>query len=226
MADFPFSSILFDLDGTLVDSAPDLGRALNHVLTKNGLAPVSLEEVRIFVGQGARVLLQRGFAHYGRTPSEAELDEAMAEFLAYYHDNICIDSVAYEGVETVLQDLSGLGVILGVCTNKTEPLSVQLIEQLGLSKYFATICGSDTVRNRKPHPDHILEALDRAGGKAASSIMIGDSRADVDSARAAGLPVIAMSYGYTPVPARELGADLVLDHFADLPDAIRSLRGQ
>lgn len=226
MPDFPFSSVLFDLDGTLVDSAPDLGRALNHVLTHNGMDPVRLEDVRVFVGQGARVLLQRGFAHYDRTPSDDELDKAMEQFLAYYHDNICIDSVTYDGVEDVLKELSSTGVTMAVCTNKTEPLSIQLIEHLGLSQYFATICGSDTVPNRKPHPDHILETLKRAQASSISSVMIGDSRADIESARAAGLPVVAMGYGYTPVPASELGADLVLDDFRELPHALRSLNSK
>ncbi len=218
-----FSCILFDLDGTLVDTAPDLGGALNHVLALNDLAPVTVDSVRDFVGLGARVTIERGFAHYDITLSEADLDIAHQQFLDYYKDNICVDSRPYEGVEEVLKSFKDQGITLGVCTNKPEGLSVQLLDQLGLSHYFATICGSNTVPNRKPHPDHILVALDRAKANATGSVMIGDSYADVDAAKAAGLPVVAMSYGYTSTPSDQLGASVVLDHFGDLPEAIERL---
>ncbi|WP_373235881.1 phosphoglycolate phosphatase [Cohaesibacter celericrescens] len=220
MSTGPFSCILFDLDGTLVDTAPDLTGALNHVLALNKLAPVSVDHVRDIVGLGARVTIERGFFHYGRTLTDDALDEALEQFLAHYSANICDTSVLYSGVEESVKGFRDAGLKLGVCTNKTEHLSVSLLEQLGLAHCFDTICGSDTVPNRKPHPDHIHAALARAGGDAAASIMIGDSQADVDSAKAAGLPVIAMSYGYTAVPAHALGADVVLDAFSDIPNVL------
>ena len=217
MSSNSFSCILFDLDGTLVDTAPDLTGALNHVLSLNDLEPVSVSKMRAFVGHGARVTIERGFAHYGITIEGEALNKAHSQFLDHYSDHICETSQLYPGVETVIKDFHEKQITMGVCTNKGEELSVSLLEQLGVAHYFKTICGSDTVPNRKPHPDHIHAALKRAGGVAEAAIMIGDSQADVDSAKAAGLPVIAMSYGYTGIPSHELGADVVLDHFGDIP---------
>ena len=216
----PFSCILFDLDGTLVDTAPDLTGALNHVLAQHDLAPFSVEKVRNTVGFGARITLERSFAHYEHPITDDDLDLAHALFLAHYSDNICKDSQLFPGVIDVLKDLKANGISMGVCTNKTEHLSVDLLDQIGVACYFDTICGSDTVPNKKPHPDHIYTAISRAGGVCERTIMIGDSQADVEAARAANIPVIVMSYGYTATPSSELGADLVLDSFADIPSAL------
>nr|WP_321457508.1 HAD family hydrolase [uncultured Cohaesibacter sp.] len=216
----PFSCVLFDLDGTLVDTAPDLTGALNHVLALNNLEPFSVEKVRNTVGFGARITIERSFAHYGQSIEGDALDIAHAQFLAHYSENICKDSRLFPGVDDVLNRFRAASVQMAVCTNKTEHLSIDLLDQIGVRPLFDTICGSDTVPNKKPHPDHIYSAVNRAGGTCETAIMIGDSQADVLSARAAGLPVIVMSYGYTSIPSEDLGADLVLDDFSDIPDVL------
>lgn len=226
MSTLPFQTILFDLDGTLVDTAPDLAGALNHVLREADLAPVSVGAVRDIVGLGARVTIERGFAHHGITLEDAALDAAHKSFLDFYESHICVDSVPYEGVVEVLEALRADGAVLGVCTNKPEGLSILLLEQLGLAHHFATICGSDTVPHRKPHADHILTALARADGSPQSAVMVGDSRADIDAAKAANIPVIGMTYGYTPIPVGQLGADIVLDRFTNVPSALTTLSQQ
>ncbi|WP_316859659.1 phosphoglycolate phosphatase [uncultured Cohaesibacter sp.] len=223
MTDHSFTCILFDLDGTLVDTAPDLTEALNHVLERNGLASVTVQQVKNLVGLGARISIQRSFASYGVEIADEALDEAHGQFLAHYSANIYKYSVLFPGVETVLKHFKDQGFKLGVCTNKTQHLSEELLEKIGIASYFETICGPNTVPNHKPHPDHIFAAIERTGGIAEKSVMIGDSQADVDSAKAAGIPVIAMTYGYTATPAHELGANLVLDDFSDIPEALNRL---
>ncbi|SNY93041.1 phosphoglycolate phosphatase [Cohaesibacter sp. ES.047] len=222
MTSYPFSSIIFDLDGTLVDTAPDLTGALNHVLGLNNLDPVSVQQVRDIVGYGARITIERGFSHYGIRLDTSALDEAQDQFLAHYAANICKTSTLYPGVQDVIKEFGHAGIRMGVCTNKTEVLAVDLLTQLGVAPSFATICGSDTVPNKKPHPDHVLTALDRMSGEPSTSILVGDSQADVQSGQAAGLPVIAMTYGYTAIPTEALGADVVLDSFADIPKTLEA----
>ena len=213
-----FSSILFDLDGTLVDTAPDLVATLNHLMGLDGLSAVSLDDVRDSVGLGARAILTTGYGLHGRQLSDGMMDRAQQAFLDHYRANICVESRLFDGVKDTLDALSRQGITLGVCTNKTESLSVALLDYLGLSPYFAAICGADTVPRRKPHPDHILTALERAGATSGRALMVGDARADIEAAKAAGVASIALSYGYSTEPIEALGADLILDDFAAIPD--------
>lgn len=217
------SCLLFDLDGTLVDTAPDLTAALNHVLDISALEPVTVNFIGCYVGFGARVMIEKAMAHHKRSLTQAEMDAAHKAFLAYYEDNICVESQAYDGVVSVLENYRECDTRLAVCTNKPQALSLQLLEALDILKYFHVVCGSDSVSNRKPHPAHITETIERAEGHIANSVMIGDSSADIDAARAVGIPVIGMSYGYSPVPVADLKPDMVLHNFADLPDALRTL---
>lgn len=213
----PFSCVLFDLDGTLVDTVPDLTGAFNYVLEQNDLAPFSIERVRNTVGFGAYKTIERCFAHYGVEIGGEELERAHDQFMTYYSHNLCEKSTLYAGVCDVLVNLKASDVRMCVCTNKTQQLSVDILDQLGVLKYFDNICGSDTVKNKKPHPDHIFSAIRRVNMSSDGAILVGDSQADVNAAKAAHIPVIAMSYGYTATPSCELGADLVLDSFADIP---------
>ena len=222
MTDHRFSCVLFDLDGTLVDTAPDLTGALNHVLATYDLDPFTVEKVRNTVGFGARITIERSLSHYGKVLSDEEMDLAHAQFLAHYSDNICKSSTLFPGVKEVLEAFKKDDIRMAVCTNKTEHLSIDLLGQIGVASYFSSICGSDTVPNKKPHPDHVYSAINRAGGISEEAILIGDSLADVQSARAANIPVIVMSYGYTAIPSEDLGADLVLDSFSDIPKALKS----
>ncbi|WGD49309.1 HAD-IA family hydrolase [Bradyrhizobium sp. CB1650] len=216
-------TIVFDLDGTLVDTAPDLINALNHVLDREGLPPVPVQSARNMIGAGARKLIERGLEAEGRNVSVEEMNRLTADFIAYYADHIADESRPFEGLETALDDLAERGHTLAVCTNKLEWLSKRLLDKLGLSGRFAAICGADTFGVQKPDPTILRETVARAGGQLAASIMVGDAGTDVGVARRAGVPVIGVSFGYTDVPIVELKPDRLIHHMRDLPAAASSL---
>jgi phosphoglycolate phosphatase len=213
-------TVVFDLDGTLVDTAPDLVATLNHVLVCEGLPPVVYEDARNMVGGGARVMVERGLKAAGRTPAAAEVDRMVRDFIAYYADHIAETSRPFPGVETVLDCLADRGCRLAVCTNKLEWLSLRLLDALGLTARFQAICGADTFGVPKPDPTVLLSTIARAGGDSGRAIMIGDSITDITTARKAGIPVIAVDFGYTEAPVAELNPDRVVSAFGDLPEAI------
>jgi phosphoglycolate phosphatase len=214
---------VFDLDGTLVDSAPDLLGALNVALALENLDPVPPREMKKLVGRGARVLLQRGLALRGCSVSEERFNELIATFLSHYELHIADETTIFPDVETVLDGLAARDFRLAVCTNKPERLTFLLLDQLNLRSRFDAVCGADTFSARKPDPIHLLGTIERAGGDARSSVMIGDSVTDFDAARNGGVPCILLDWGYTDIPAAELGADRVLSAFADVPGAIDDL---
>lgn len=216
-------TIVFDLDGTLVDTAPDLIGALNHVLQREGLPPVPPQAARNMIGAGARKLLERGLEAEGRTFGVADMNRMTADFIDYYADHIADESRPFEGLEAALDHLAGRGHLLAVCTNKLEWLSKRLLEKLGLSRRFAAICGADTFGVQKPDPTILRETVARAGGRLSASIMVGDAGTDVGVARRAGIPVIGVGFGYTDVPIADLGPDRLIHHMKDLPDAVMSL---
>ena len=216
-------TIVFDLDGTLVDTAPDLITALNHVLDREGLPPVPLQSARNMIGAGARKLIERGLEAEGRTMTVDELNRMTADFIAYYADHIADESRPFPGLETALDDLAARGHRLAVCTNKLEWLSRKLLDALNLSPRFAAICGADTFGVQKPDPTIFRETVARAGGQVTSSIMVGDAGPDVGVARRASVPVIGVSFGYTDVPIADLRPDRLIHHMKDLPDAVSSL---
>lgn len=214
------AAIVFDLDGTLVDTAPDLWRATNHVLASAGRRNISLDEVRAFVGHGARSLISRGFAATGRPLDPTVLEDLYGEFVAYYAVNIAADSRPFPGCVEFLERLRSAGALLGVCTNKLEGLSVKLIEALGLHSYFSGIVGPDSIGIAKPDAAPYRETLRRMGAGSRSSIMIGDSETDVLTARAAGVKMIGVTFGYTPRPVAEFGPDILISHFDEGFDAV------
>ena len=214
-------AIIFDLDGTLVDTAPDLTDALNATMSALDLPEVDEASVRHMVGRGARVLIERGLSAAGVKADKALVDQAMAIFLSHYSDHIADRSQPFDGVIETLNHFRQLETPMGVCTNKPQALTIKLLEILELIDYFPVILGADKVRNRKPHPDHLLETISGLKIAPKNAIMIGDSTADVEAARAAGVPIIAVSFGYSYVAPHDLGADLVIDDFTLLPDAIR-----
>jgi phosphoglycolate phosphatase len=216
-------TLVFDLDGTLVDTAPDLITALNHVLTREGLPPVPMHSARNMIGAGARKLIERGLEAEGRTVAPADMDRLTADFIAYYGDHIAAESRPFEGLEAALDLLAAQGHRLAVCTNKLEWLSKRLLDQLGLSRRFAAICGADTFGVQKPDPAIFRETVGRARGQVSASIMVGDAGTDVGVARRAGVPVIGVSFGYTDVPIADLKPDRLIHHMRDLPDAAYSL---
>ena len=216
-------TIAFDLDGTLVDTAPDLISALNFILDREGLPPVPLDAARNMIGAGARKLLERGLELEGRAASVWDIDRLTADFIAYYAAHIADTSRPFEGLERALDDLAALGCRLAVCTNKLEWLSRRLLDELGLSRRFAAICGADTFGVSKPDPAILRQTIARAGGNPSSSIMVGDAGTDVGVARRAGVPVIGVTFGYTDIPMADLKPDRVIAHMRDLPAAVDEL---
>lgn len=212
-------SFVFDLDGTLAHTAPDLVGALNVTLALEDLPPVGLSDVHQLVGRGARVMIERGLKLRGHAVAPERFEDLAAAFFAHYETHIADETVAYDGVPDVLDALADRGAILSVCTNKPERLSLLLLDAIGLRSKFKAICGADTFAVRKPDPLHLTGTIDRAGGNPARAILIGDSPTDRETAKNAGLPCILMDYGYTDIPALELGAEAVLSNFRDVPDA-------
>jgi phosphoglycolate phosphatase len=217
------ATIVFDLDGTLVDTAPDLISALNFVLDREGLPPVPLRAARNMIGAGARKLIERGLEAEGRAMTVKEIDRMTADFIGYYAEHIADASRPFEGLESALDNLTASGCGLAVCTNKLEWLSKRLLDQLGLSQRFAAICGADTFGVAKPDPLILQQTVARAGGQLSSTIMVGDAGTDIGVARRAGVPVIGVSFGYTDVPIAQLRPDQLIHHMRDLPAAVGAL---
>ncbi|HEX3673309.1 MAG TPA: HAD-IA family hydrolase [Rhizomicrobium sp.] len=215
------TALIFDLDGTLVDTAPDLLGALNAVLRAEGRHGLDTATLRHMVGFGARALIEQAMAATGTPVDEARLPALLDVFIDHYRAHIADESRPFAGVEATLAALQKSGMRLGVLTNKPQELTGPLLEQLNLARFFTAIHGAGRYDYVKPDPRVFHHVTDELGGGPA--VMIGDSKTDVATARAAGAPVILLSYGYTPEPARTLGADLVLDDFADIPAALRKL---
>jgi phosphoglycolate phosphatase len=215
--------VVFDLDGTLVDTAPDLINALNFVLGREGLPPVPLHSARNMIGAGARKLIERGLELEGRFASVEDISRLTGDFIDYYAAHIADVSRPFEGLEGALDDLQTQGYRFAVCTNKLEWLSKLLLDQLGLSSRFSAICGADTFGVSKPDPVILQQTVARAGGHLASTIMVGDAGPDIGVARRAGIPVIGVEFGYTDVPIAELEPDRLINHMRELPAAVHSL---
>jgi phosphoglycolate phosphatase len=219
-------TVVFDLDGTLVDTAPDLINALNFVLDREGLPPVPLHSARNMIGAGARRLIERGLELEGRSADLEDITRLTSDFIDYYAAHIADVSRPFEGVEGALDDLSARGYRFAVCTNKLEWLSKLLLDQLGLSSRFAAICGADTFGISKPDPAILRQTIARAGGEVSSAIMVGDAGPDIGVARRAGIPVIGVEFGYTEVPIADLKPDRLINHMRELPAAVESLMFQ
>ncbi|PYE89987.1 HAD family hydrolase [Phyllobacterium leguminum] len=208
--------VVFDLDGTLVDTAPDLLDSLNHCLEQSGLERVDPVALRRYVGQGARVMIERAFEAQQKQLSPEQLDWLVGLFLEHYSAHMPGQSQFFAGVITAMDRLATAGFMLAVCTNKFEALAVKLLAELGEADRFATICGGDTFTFRKPDPRHLVETILRAGGDPARAVMVGDSRADIDAAKAAGIPVIAVDFGYTDLPVNNFEPSRIISHYDEL----------
>src|SRR6516165_9093028 len=213
-------TIVFDLDGTLVDTAPDLISTLNLVLAGEGLSPVAYDAVPRMIGGGSRRMIDRALIAAGRNVSTAERDRMFRIFIDHYSAHIADRSRPFPHLESVLQRLAGEGYRLAVCTNKLEWLSLRLLDTLNLSHYFAAICGQDTFGIQKPDPEMLRLTIHRAGGEVQRAIMVGDSMTDVSTARAANVPVIAVDFGYSEVAPETLNADRLISSLRELPNAI------
>lgn len=208
--------IVFDLDGTLIDTAPDLLDSLNHSLAAGQLPAVDETGFRRFVGHGGRVMIERAFAAHNKALEGEEHDRLLQLFLDHYTLNIPGRSRPYPGVLEAIARFEDAGYALAVCTNKYEANSLSLIEALGLTRHFTAIAGQDTFPFRKPDPRHLLKTIALAGGDPERALMVGDSQTDIDTAKAAGIPVVAVDFGYTDRHVREFEPSAVISHFDEL----------
>ncbi|MBV8412942.1 MAG: HAD-IA family hydrolase [Alphaproteobacteria bacterium] len=218
-----FDIVIYDLDGTLIDSARDMCLAISRVLADHGLPPITDEDARLFMGEGSKITMRRAFAKNGRTLSDAEASAVTREFVRYYEQDPIRYTTAFDGVAAVVARLDRLGLKQGVATNKFEKPARLILEGLKLMPPIAALAGADTFPVRKPDPGHLLRLLDKMGGRPDRAVMIGDSIHDVEAAHAAGLPAVLVSWGYTAKPADELGADAVIERFAALPEALEGI---
>jgi phosphoglycolate phosphatase len=217
-------TIVFDLDGTLVDTAPDLIDSLNVLFEREGLTPIALDQGRAMIGGGVKRLIERGLSLKGRTFSAGHVDELFNDYVTHYAEHIADRSRPFPGLETALDTLAARGSRFAVCTNKLAWLSVRLLDTLGLSARFVTICGQDTYGIQKPNPEVLRRTVAAAGGDIADAVMVGDSATDINTARAAGVPVVAVDFGYTEVPVAQLKPDRIISHFDALPAVLQALR--
>ncbi|MCG8442531.1 MAG: HAD-IA family hydrolase [Caulobacterales bacterium] len=220
--DLAGATVIFDLDGTLVDSAPDLVRAANEAMAEVGFPPMPLEDVRAMVGRGGRALLRRAYAHSGAGAPEPVMEARLARFLELYEGDIARLTRFYPGALETLGRLKEAGARLVIATNKSDHLTATLLAALGAEAWFERVVGATSAPRRKPDASHLLAA---AGSPAAlaRAVMVGDSGTDVAAARAAGAPVVVMAHGYSETPLDALGADAVVDGFAELPATVAAL---
>ena len=216
-------TIVYDLDGTLADTAEDLVATLNWLLAREGRAPLKVENAGSLVGAGARALIARGFAASGKSLEPEKLEALFVDYLSYYSAHIMERSRLYPGVDKALAAFERAGWRQAVCTNKTESLAKLLITKLGIAGRFAFVCGQDTFGVGKPDAKPLLETIVASGGARERAIMVGDSDTDIKTARAANVPVIAVDFGYADVPVEELGPDRVVSHFDELMQACDAL---
>ena len=218
-------TIVFDLDGTLVDTTPDLAEATNHVLSTLGLERVNEMEIRPFVGHGALAMIDGAVKSHGRKLSERELHDLFEVFLVYYTAHIADRSVPYPHIVAALEGLKAEGATLAVCTNKMEAQARAVLGALKLDGYFSALTGRDSLGAYKPDPRHLTGTIALAGGRPDKSIMIGDSETDIKTAKAAHVPVVAVSFGYSVDPVLSFGPDIIIDDYNDLRGAIGKLAG-
>jgi len=214
------TTVVFDIDGTLIDTAPDLTNALNHVLTARGHGPVAPAAVREAVGRGARAMIEEALR---LARIEDDVDQMLADFLAHYEANIAAESRPFPGALEALDRLAASGATLAVCTNKSERLTRMLLQALEIENHFAALAGRDTFPVSKPDPGHLLGVIAAAGGERSRALMVGDSAVDINTAQAAHVPSILVSFGYAPPPPEGPRADAVIDHFDALEGKALSL---
>lgn len=219
----PLNAIIFDLDGTLIDSAPDLRRACNKLLAMHQRRSITMEETKKFVGNGAAKLVERAFGATGALPEPGEIAALTEEFLACYAGHEADETQPYPAVMEVLDQLMGQGYRLALCTNKPKAPTENLLRDLGMAGFFELVLGGDELARKKPDPQMIHYVLDKMDVMAADAVMVGDSPNDIDAAKNAGVRNIAVSYGYRKVPVGQLGADYIVDHFRDLPEILEQL---
>jgi phosphoglycolate phosphatase len=215
--------VIFDLDGTLVDTAPDLIATLNAVVATEGVPPTAVDDARHLVGGGARLMIERALSAKSMPADKAKLDRLFDSFIAHYSEHIADASRPFPELDEALSQLAASGFRFAVCTNKLEGLSRRLLDALDLTSRFDFICGQDTFDFMKPDPRTLHRTIAASGGDPKRSVMIGDSITDVRTAKAAGIPVVAVEFGYSDIPVQSLGADRLIARFAQLPEAVNAV---
>ena len=219
----PVPTIVYDLDGTLADTAEDLMATLNWLLAREGLAPLKVESAGSLLGAGARALIKRGFAASGKSLDPEAIERLFRDYLEHYNAHILVHTQLYPGVDKALAAFDRAGWRQAICTNKIERSAKLLIQKLGIANRFAFVCGQDTFGIGKPDAKPLLGTIAASGGVREHAVMVGDSGTDIKTARAAGVPVIAVDFGYVDVPVKELGPDRVISHFDQLMEACDAL---
>ncbi|AMN41600.1 HAD family hydrolase [Rhodoplanes sp. Z2-YC6860] len=219
----PPLTVIFDLDGTLVETAPDLVDTLNWVFRRESLPELPYAEARNMIGGGARRMIENGLRLEGRAVDSAELDRMLADFIRYYGEHVADRSRPFPGLDAALDQLAGHGFRFAVCTNKREGLSRLLLEALKMTHRFEAICGPDTFNIYKPDPEILRRTIHAAGGAMERSIMVGDSETDIATARAAGVPIVAVDFGYSEIPVEKLTPDRLISHYDQLVPAVLEL---
>lgn len=216
----PAGTIVFDMDGTLVDTAPDLIAALNWVLSQNGFEKVDPSVAKSMIGNGAGAMIEQGLMCINQKVSKAQLQDMEHSFMRFYSDHFVDQCTLFLGVKASMESLISRNCKLAVCTNTGEELARQILDHVGLTDQLSAICGGDTFPAKKPDPQHLLGTIAKVAGHADRSIMVGDSKTDIDAARAADIPVVAVTFGYSNVPISQLDPDITIAHFDELVDAI------
>jgi len=217
------AAILFDLDGTLVDTAPDLLATLSHVLKRENCPSPPPDAIRPQISNGAWAMLRESLLMAGRPPDDDLLDRLFDDFIDHYSANMAVHSRPFPGLLPQLEALSARRLAMGICTNKREAMARQLLQELGLDHYFKTVLGGDSLPFRKPHPGHLLAALGELGTSPERAVMIGDSASDILAAQAARMPVIALDFGYSSQKLENLNPDALISHYDQLPTVLDTL---
>jgi len=219
------ATVVFDLDGTMIHTAPDLVSATNHVMTHSGLPEAPAEIITPAVSGGARAMITAALHHAGRPPDSLDVEPLLDMFSEYYIANIAVESRPFPGLIDALDYFAAARVFMGVCTNKRHANAVALLETMKLDGYFGAVLGADALSVRKPHPDHVLTTIARAGGDPARAVMVGDSAPDIEAARAAGVPSIVVRYGYSDTPVESLAADRIIADLSELTEVTIEMLG-
>mgnify|MGYP001796634958 CR=1 FL=1 len=207
---------IFDLDGSLAHTGPDLVAALNHAIATLDLPPVALDQMNVFLGQGAVPMIERALDHFGVVVNDSERQNLLDRFLQYYQDTMPGETRLFDGVEALMNEMESHGWLLCICTNKRQDMADRLLDRMGLSARFSAICGGDAFEFKKPDGRHLIETVKKAGGSPSNAVMFGDSIADVNGAKDARIPVVGVTFGYTNTPMAQLGPDMMIDSFRDL----------
>jgi phosphoglycolate phosphatase len=213
-------AVIFDLDGTLVDSLPDIAAAMNATLADDSVAPIPDADIRLMVGEGAQAAVERALIYRGLAADQAAIERLLHRFEPHYIRYSKAGSLVYPGGREVLAALTGAGIACGLCTNKPQPVTDVVMAATGLDRFMGAVIGASDSLPKKPAPEMLWAAITGLGHKVGDAVLVGDSIADFKTARAAGVPVILVDFGYSRVPVASLGADAIISHLSELPKAL------